>query len=156
MKTMNKKLQKCVTLCALLLTGKAFSLGQVPNSFDVSPGTTLTCISGPGILELNFEEVINYGPLYEKTFKVTGFGLTNTYGISAKNFETSLKVKEVSTRAYWGDEIEGNIEAISGSIHLKNHIWYSYSQHDIPTHYTGTFESFQLNQAYALTCFPKN
>ncbi len=114
------------------------------------------CVNGPGILTLNFEKQVEHNSFREQKFQVSGNGLSNTFGVEAKDFSTSLNILNISTRAYYGHEISGVIEELNGEISLKHHNWYSYSNYDLPIFFEGFFESYDANQSYALTCFPQN
>ena len=150
------KVKALALKATLLISFNTVALGPTPNDFRFKPGTTITCASGPALLNLNFEKVEEYHHLNTVTYKVSGHGLTNTFGVNSKDFNGSLEVRSISTRAYFGQEIKGTLEDIQGEVSLKNHVWYSYSLEDFPTFFTGTFDSFETNQAYQLICFPKN
>jgi hypothetical protein len=149
-----KKVKALALVAPTLFSLNTQALGPVPHDFYFKAGTKLTCVSGPGVLKLNFEKVEDYHHRNTATYKVSGHGLTNTFGVNSKDFTGTLRVREVSTRAYFGHEIDGVLNEVQGKVSLKNHVWYSYAFEDLPTFFTGTFDSFEANQAYKLTCFP--
>lgn len=145
-----------ITALSTLISQNIFALGVGPDEFRFGPQVQLTCVPGPGIFKLSFDKRVGSAGIYKDTYEVSGHGLTNTYGVQAKEFEAFLEVKSVPTRAYYGQEVSGLIPDLNGKISLKNHTWYSYPSEGIPIHFTGTFESFKSKQLYSLICFPNN
>lgn len=149
-------MKKTLATALSLISLNSMALGQLPTDFKFGSGTELTCLIGPGILTLKFGEISDNSGFNEQKYNVSGVGLTNTFGLQSKKFKGTLLVKQVSTRAYYGQEIVGELPELNGEVRLQNHRWYSYVNHDLPIHFTGHFESFERNQAYQLICFPAN
>lgn len=135
-----------VEMKKLILMVSALAIGQTTMALE------LGCINGPAVLNLRIGKVIDdsgFNTIHE------GEGSVNYYFLNQEpsHFKGKFFVREVSTRAYYGTEIEGEIPELNGKLSLIHHSWFTHIGLNIPEVYQGKFENYKSNQSFNLVCF---
>ena len=112
----------------------------------------LACADGPVTLTLELGERIEGLGIYADKYKVTGKGLGQTENY--KDFETEMILKEVSTRAYYGYELTGEIPELKARLNLSNFEWYSHASVGFVLPYMGVLSNEK--KTYNLVCTSQN
>ncbi len=108
----------------------------------------LACADGPVTLTLELGERIEGLGIYTDKYKVTGKGLGQTENY--KDFETEMILKEVSTRAYYGYELIGEIPDLKAKLKLSNFEWYSHASVGFVQPFVGVISNEK--KTYNLVC----